>query len=323
MRIIVYGAGALGSIIGGHLFRARHDTILVGNPRHVDKINESGLRLVTPEKTHILKIPACKDARELVPFDMNDVILLTAKSQHVLLCLGQLKRAGVSRTLPVFCHQNSICTEPLATRVFDRAYGAVVSMAGLFLEPGEVVDCVQGSKCFIEVGNYPRGVDDIANKVASIFRESGFAASVNDNIMKSKAAKCLVSLGHALLAITDNKGDLGPFIEEVRREAERVWYAAGIEWEDPGEFTKRTIVSSWQSLMRGTGNVESEDLNGDVVKLGRQVGIDTPCNEVLWRIAEEMATKGEKPGKYTAEELMMMIRKGNGSNPSDLNTGRN
>jgi 2-dehydropantoate 2-reductase len=59
--------------------------------------------------------------------------------------------------------------------------------------------------------------------------------------------------------------------------------------------------------MRGTGNIETEQLNGDVVKLGRLLGITTPYNELLWRVAEEMATKGDKPGKYTAEDLMRMV----------------
>ena len=66
--------------------------------------------------------------------------------------------------------------------------------------------------------------------------------------------------------------------------------------------------SSWQSLKRGTGNIESEQLNGDVVQLGRLLGIRTPYNDVLWRVAEEMATQGDKPGKYTAKDLMMMIK---------------
>ena len=88
MRFIVYGAGAIGCTIGGHLFRTGHDVVLVATPKHVDKIHESGLRLVTPEETYVLDIPACKEAKELTPFLNDDVVLLTAKSQHTPLCLG-------------------------------------------------------------------------------------------------------------------------------------------------------------------------------------------------------------------------------------------
>lgn len=108
MRFIVYGAGAIGSTIGGHLFRTTDDVILVANSPHVDKIRESGLRLVKPDETYVLKIPACKKAKELVPFTDDDIVLLTAKSQHTLTCLGQLKNAGSPRSLPIFCVQNSL-----------------------------------------------------------------------------------------------------------------------------------------------------------------------------------------------------------------------
>ena len=48
-------------------------------------------------------------------------------------------------------------------------------------------------------------------------------------------------------------------------------------------------------------------MNGDVVKLGRLLGIKTPYNDLLWRLADEMAEKGEKPGKYSAEDLTGML----------------
>jgi 2-dehydropantoate 2-reductase len=69
--------------------------------------------------------------------------------------------------------------------------------------------------------------------------------------------------------------------------------------------TKRS--STWQSLVRGTGNIEAEAINGDIVKLGRALGIETPYNETLWKVAEDMARKGEKPGKYAIENLTKMV----------------
>jgi 2-dehydropantoate 2-reductase len=56
------------------------------------------------------------------------------------------------------------------------------------------------------------------------------------------------------------------------------------------------LRAHWQSLVRGTGNIEAEDLNGDVVKLNRSLGVETPYNKTLWRVTEAMAKEGEKPG---------------------------
>ncbi len=325
MRFIVYGAGAIGSIVGGHLHRTGQDVILVGNPKHVDSINDRGLRLVTPDEIFMLRIPACKKAMELTPFNEDDVLLLTAKSQHTLMCLGQLKNAGAPRTLPIFCVQNSICNEALATRVFDHIYCVVVELLGIFLEPGEVITPILGNAGFLEVGLYPRGLDELAYEVADAFKKAGFVGGVNEWVLKAKGAKCLRNLGNAMGAITNGKGDSSGFMVEVRKEAVEVWRAAGIEWEDFEEFDRRTresrgvfrmpsgyesirnLGSSWQSLIRGTGNVEAEQLNGDVVKLGYLLGIRTPYNELLCRVAEDMAKKRDKPGKYTAEDLMKMV----------------
>jgi 2-dehydropantoate 2-reductase len=322
----VYGAGGIGSTVGGHLFRTGHKVVLVANPIHVDEIRESGLRLVTPDKTSLLKIPTYKKAKELVFNAGEDVVLLTCKSQHTLLCLGQLKNADAPRTLPIFCVQNSICNEPLATRIFDRVYGVVVRIPAIFLKPGEVINPISGNAGFIEIGFYPRGSDELAYRVVEAFKKAGFAGGVNEWVMKAKAAKCLGNLANAMGAITDGRGDSGDFLDQARREAMEVWRAAGIEWEDLESFRKRThslrgiskmpkgyeeqrsLGSSWQSLKRGTGNIEAEQLNGDVVKLGRLLGISTPYNKVLWYVADEMAKKKEQPGKYSAKNLVEMAR---------------
>ena len=56
MRYIIYGAGGIGSIMGGHLLRTGHEAVLIGRPGHVNAVNASGLKLVTPTGTHVVKI---------------------------------------------------------------------------------------------------------------------------------------------------------------------------------------------------------------------------------------------------------------------------
>jgi len=327
MRFIVYGAGGIGSIIGGHLFRTGHDAVLVASAKHVDTIRESGLRLLTPDETHVLRIPAYKAAEELAPFRDGDVVLLTAKSQHTATCLGQLKNAGAPRSLPIFCAQNSITNEPAATRVFDNVYGVMLNMPAIFMTPGEVIHPITGNGGFLEVGKYPSGADELTRKVASALQKAGFECRVNEHVMRVKAAKTLINLNNALEAITDAKGDAEAYNRAARVEAETVWRRAGIEWEDYAEYEKRSKAirgtnkmpkrhengvkrsSTWQSMVKATGNTETEAINGDIVKLGRTLGIPTPYNETLWRIAEDMAKKGEKPGRYTVEQLTEMAKR--------------
>ena len=328
MRFIIYAAGGIGSSIAGHLFRTGYDVVLVGSSLHVDKIRESGLRLLTPEETYVLKIPAFKEASELAPFHKDDVVILTSKSQHTATCVGQLKNAGAPRSLPLVCAQNSIINEPYTTRVFDKVYGAMINMPAIFLTPGEVIHPITGNGGFIEVGCYPSGTDELVTQIVSVLREAGFASKANIHVMRAKAAKTLVNLNNALEAITDARGGAEEFNRKVRTEAETVWRRAGVEWEDFHEFEERVKTirgtnkmpkdyrgddvkrsSTWQSMVRGTGNTEAEAINGDIVKMGRALGISCPYNETLWRVAENMAKNGEKPGRYTVEQLTQMAEK--------------
>jgi 2-dehydropantoate 2-reductase len=326
LRFIIYGAGAVGSIIGGHMFRKNQNVILIARSNHVNEINKNGLRLITPGKEYNLKVPAYSSISEIPNYTDEDVIFLTTKSQHVLPSLGKMVNAGISKKSPIFCFQNGISTEPLTSRIFYNVYGAVLSMAGIFLEPGVVYDNVDEGKCFIEIGLYPYGIDRVSGQVNEALQASGFAGGLNEYVMTAKASKCLIGLGHALLAITDGKGDLTSFVEKLREEAKRVWSCSGIDWEDLDKFSSRvnserggiirherfidksTIVSSWQSLEKSKGNIEAREINGDIVNLGRMLNIETPYNELICKVAEKMAEKGEKPGKYSVDELSKMIK---------------
>jgi 2-dehydropantoate 2-reductase len=319
VRFIIYGAGGVGSVIGASLFSHGHQTVLVGNPEHVDSIKKDGLRFVTPSGTSRLMVGAFKTAEQVAPFGDGDVILLTAKSQHTVRCLGQLKSAGASRSLPIFCCQNSVWNEPTTSRVFDNVYGVAVSLPATFLRPGEVETPLDGLKGHLEVGRYPIGTDRLAAEVVLCLGDSDFDACLNETVMKAKAAKCQLNLMNPFDAITNTKAP-DEFVRHVRDEAGRIWKAAGIEWEPLDEYVKRSRAkrppdesrsekwsSTWQSLAKGTGNVEAGQINGDLVTLGRFLGIEAPYNECLWRVCTEMALRHEKPGRYSQSDLERMI----------------
>ncbi|HEY7294600.1 MAG TPA: 2-dehydropantoate 2-reductase N-terminal domain-containing protein, partial [Dehalococcoidia bacterium] len=131
MRFVVYGAGAIGSGMGGHLHRTGHDVVLVGRPAHVERIRSQGLQLVTPERTYTLQVPAVSRAEE-VGFRAGDVVLLCVKSQDTDAALVEIRAAGGDpQSLPIFCCQNSITNEPAALRYFRRVYGVLIVIPGI------------------------------------------------------------------------------------------------------------------------------------------------------------------------------------------------
>ena len=61
-------------------------------------------------------------------------------------------------------------------------------------------------------------------------------------------------------------------------------------------------------MIRRQGTVETEFLNGEIVRIAKKLGRRAPINETLLRITEEMAANHEPPGKYTPAELIKILK---------------
>ena len=66
--------------------------------------------------------------------------------------------------------------------------------------------------------------------------------------------------------------------------------------------------SSWQSLARGTGAIEVDYLNGEIVWVGRCQGRDTPVNAALCELAKRMAREKAPPRTADAAAVLAGIR---------------
>jgi 2-dehydropantoate 2-reductase len=144
--------------------------------------------------------------------------------------------------------------------------------------------------------------------------------------MASKHGKLLLNLMNVLKAALGSAADTGELGAAVRAEAEAVFRAAGIAWDDVGKDdprradlirpvdalpgVERVGGSTIQSLLRGAGSVETDYLNGEIALLGRLHGVPTPVNAALTRIAARMAREGTRPGAYTLQALRDAVAAG-------------
>lgn len=320
-RIIIYGAGAIGGVVGGHLARTGNDVILIGRPGHVNAIREHGLRLITPTGTHILQLPAVT-APDQIDFKPNDVVFLCVKSQNTVEALRALH--AVTKNVPIFCFQNGVGNEEAAARYFPRIYGASVLVGAVFLTNGEVIVRYDPPGQLV-MGRYPTGTDDLVEVVAANLRAAGFLVLVTSDIMSHKWGKLVLNLGNAISAIINEKVDeSNHIIKAARQEAREILAQAGIKWISQEELTKQwperaaqvqqrksldveAQGSAWQSLTRKQGTIETDFFNGEIVRLAKRLGRQAPVNEALVRISQEMAAKRELPGKYTSDELCRLL----------------
>ncbi|MBM3459914.1 MAG: ketopantoate reductase family protein, partial [Armatimonadetes bacterium] len=311
MRYLIYGAGGIGAPLGAYLHKAGESAVLIARGEHLRAIQEQGLRLISGDGEETIRVPAVGHPGELQPTS-QDCVALTMKAQDTEMALRDLLSAGFDAdAVPIFSVQNCIANEPIAARYFPRVYGVMIVIPGSYLEPGVVYNPIRGNHGYMDVGAYPRGADDTAARFVEAVRRAGYGANLHENVMASKGSKFLGNLGNALEAITDGRGDSGPYMEQVRAEARACLDAAGLPYESADLYQARVRAnrgtnvemggarkrgSSWQSLQRQQGTIETDFLNGEVVLLGRINGVPTPFNRVLQRIAGRMARNRELPG---------------------------
>ncbi|MFC2010334.1 ketopantoate reductase family protein [Chloroflexota bacterium] len=319
MRLIIYGAGGIGCVTGGHLARTGHDVVLIGRPGHVNAINKNGLKLITPTGTHILQIPAVTEPKQL-SFSPDDVILLCMKGQNTEGAMRDLR--AETEDLPVFCFQNGVRNEEIVADHFLRAYGVMVRVGSVYINDGEVIARRDPPGWYI-IGKYPKGSDGLIEEVAVKLRTAGFYVKSSDDVMPYKWGKLMGNLGNAVGAITNAGWDeTGPIMRAAQKELTDLLAEASIKWISQDDVSKEwpeiteplrgridtpEQSSTWQSLAREQGSVETDFMNGEVVRLATRLGRKAPINETLLRISQEMAANHDHPGKYTAAQLSKLL----------------
>ena len=323
MRFVIYGAGAVGCVIGGKLHMNGSDVVLIGRGAHIDAIQRDGLKLQhpNPDATETLPIPAVGHPGEL-DFRPDDVVLLTMKSQDTAAALDDL-RLVAGDNIPVVCAQNGVENERIALRRFRNVYGMLVIMPANYTEPG-IVDTTSWPMTGVcDLGRYPGGTDAVAEAVASEIAAAGFSAAAVPDIMRFKYTKLHQNMVNVMQAIVPPDADAGDVTRKLRAECEAVFAAAGIDWAPTAEMMGRMrggsapagIGSSgwrggslWQSIARGVGSTEVDYINGEIVMLGREYGVPTPANEVAQLYADRLARTKQAPGSVDIEELRAEIR---------------
>lgn len=335
-RYVIFGAGAVGSAVGGLLAHAGARVVLVAREAQARAL-VAGIKIIFEGDEIETSAEALTDARRLQP-GSDDVVFITTKSQATEAAVEELSTI-YDRSTPVVSLQNGIRNEELAAQKFDNVYAGLVMLSAVQLEP-EIITMPRGRD--IAIGLYPNGVDDLSRQLCADLRRAGFEAIASAHVLAMKWGKLIANLNNATNAITGywlekSMGDpeMRRLMLEVREEGLRVLDAAGVEAEPPQgepspirirEMTaklrepvnsgraaqdlppeRRTYASMWQDLELGRQSNEAQYLNGEIVELGRRTGLKTPYNSTLLEIIDRMAARRLRPGLYSPAELARLI----------------
>ena len=294
MRIIVLGAGAIGSTYGARL-STEHDVTLIGGAAHVAAIQRDGL-VMQGQTAGTLRLPAFTTVPAIEP---GTLILLTAKVNNNIACVQPI--AGrLPENVTIVCVQNGLYSETLVKDlVGDRALvlRAITQVGSILVRPGVVDNTVAGYTLLEAHEQSPA--------IAALLTQAGLDGRIVPDIKKEMWRKaifnCVINPTTALLA--SEVGSIAdPRLNELKRgiidECLAVAKADGVTFDE--DFVAlidrvfagaRTIASMRQDLMKGR-KTEIDHMNGAVVDLGRKYGIDCPINAALTTMIRYLEAKG-------------------------------
>lgn len=323
--MIVVGAGAVGGVLAALLHEADVDVSVVARGPHLDAIRRDGLTLVSATRRVNRRVAAHPSLAE-AGVRAGDVVVLAVKSQDTIGVLEDLLAVRPAGDVAVVCVQNGVDNERAVLRRVADVYGVCVMFPAAHLEPGVVHQLADPVPGLLDIGRVPHGVDATAEAVASVFRMAGFASETRADIMAWKYRKLLMNLGNAVEAVLGpgrQDEDQRAIYRAVVAEGEAVLSAAGVAVvsadEDrarrgdlldlAGMSARRAALggvggSTWQSVRRGQGAVETDYLTGEIVLLGRLHGVATPVNELFAELVRQLTRRGDGVGSIPRAEVM-------------------
>jgi 2-dehydropantoate 2-reductase len=321
MRIAIVGAGAIGSVIGGLLSKAGEDITLIGRKPHVDAINQNGLILEGRPGRMVIQVKAAENL-DFKP----DLALLTVKAQDVE---SSVKKAQpFLSVIQVVTMQNGVQSDDQVARLLgkENIISSVVVFNGQFLEPGKASYSIPFSKTALLIGE-PFGNKGNRLQNLSLLLNKAIGTDISEDIRAAHWTKLLWNLQTAVPAITGlsyQDSYQYPKVRELTinllKEGLNVIKAAGIKTVDVPGFPMEPIEtmareslpiastllkkiadslgkvpvlgSTLQSIKRGT-STEVDYLNGEIVKMGKKMGISTPVNSLIVGLVHQVEATGK------------------------------
>jgi 2-dehydropantoate 2-reductase len=312
LRVLSYGAGAIGTYIGGSLALHGHSVVFLERPQVAAELRRRGLRLSLPSGTHAIESPqiagSLDEALGVGPFD---VALFALKSFDTQTALEGL-RPQADRIPPVLCLQNGVENEPYIAGLLGQEKvisGTVTSAIGR-VAPGEII--LERLRGVGVAAGHP-----LSAALVQALDGAGLNAHLFPRASDMKWSKLLTNLlanaTSAILDMTPAQVFAHPGLYRLEiaqlREALQVMRAQGIGVIDLPRTPVRLLAFAvrWLPLAlsrplvaravgsgrgakmpsfhidlhAGRGQSEVDYLNGAVARFGARLGLPTPANRTL------------------------------------------
>lgn len=312
LRFLSFGAGAIGTYIGGSLAIQGHRVVFLERPEVAAELRQRGLRLNLNGQEHTIPHPSVaatlEEALQLCPFDAAIFALKSFDTRPALENLAPYAAA----LPPVLCLQNGVENEGRLAEVLgsEKVIAATVTSAVGRRAAGDIVlERLRG----VGIAN----VHCLAPTLVDTLEAAGLNARLYADAGSLKWSKMLTNLiGNATSAILDmppadvfaHRGLYGLEMAQLRETilvmaAQKIgvvdlpgtpvrllalgvqalpnWLSRPLLQRAAGSGRGAKMPSFHIDLHSGRGKSEVDYLNGAVVRAGKHLGIPTPANRLL------------------------------------------
>jgi 2-dehydropantoate 2-reductase len=293
MRVVVAGAGTIGSLFAAHLARVADVGVLTRRDDHARALNERGLR-VSGRADFTARVRASSDPAAL---GGADLVIVACKGGDLEPLAASL--AGRFDGATVMTAQNGLGAEEIVAAHGDwPLLSSVTFMSGTRHDDAHV-EYVLDTATWI--GPYRRTTVADAERVAALIRAAGLEAKGFDDLRPAQWSKLVfnatVNTVAALTGLPHDfhfaEGMLGDLVHGLVEEGKAVAAAAGVELrEDPWEMNVHATQrghAHYPSMLedvKAHRPTEIELITGSLVREAGRCGVDVPLHTALYGLVK-------------------------------------
>jgi 2-dehydropantoate 2-reductase len=293
MRIAILGSGGVGGYFGGRLAATGVDVTFVARGAHLAAMRQRGLRIDRPDgPLHVANIKATDDTASIGPVDIVFFAVKLYDTEGAIAALGPLIGPG---TL-VIPFQNGVDAVDLLTRAVGRGHvvGGTTYVSAVISEPGVIKYTAMGRLVF---GALSGPAPALLKELLSVCQNAGVDATLSERITVDIWAKFarltvfsgITSIARSPIGVVRTDPDLRKLMEAALHESIHVARSKQVpvahsifndSMASLDALPPHTKASMLEDLERGRP-LELPWLSGAVVRIGHQVGVDTPTHRLI------------------------------------------
>jgi 2-dehydropantoate 2-reductase len=297
-KVVVAGAGSIGSLLAGHLAQVADVTVLARREEHAAALRENGLR-VSGRSDFTAQLEATADPFRL-PEDA-ELAILACKGTDLEPLAATL--AGRLPNATVMTIQNGLGAEEIVAAHGDWPLLSAVTFMSGTRHADDHVEYVLDTATWI--GPYRGTTEEDARRVAELIESAGLKAEAFHDLRPAQWSKlvfnatvngvaALTGLPHDFhFAETERLSDLGHLVRDLVDEGRAVATAAGVQMhDDPWEMNVLATERGDRHFPSMLEDVEArrptelESINGALVREARRRGVQVPLHDALYRLVK-------------------------------------